>query len=194
MIFISTGDFKCKHIIKSVLTHWNSFRVESYSVVSDEVKEAWSMYAMHLLPKVSSKWSEEMLDMKRRGGCGGKQFSCVTISDETFVVHVLSLYLHRWDDEHVTSHGGKKKVGRKKIEGDGSPDEKKKISNYATMYRTVEMARAHENKTEWEEAILYELLHSDESSCADDDIAHQPSGNGCALPMEEIDMADWEEV
>ena len=112
---INTGNVSTKNAIHSIITHCDKFRVQNYSLVSEEVQDAWKFFTSDLLPRISSKWNDEIQFIKS-GVAGTKQFSVVTLSDEAFVVYVLSLYLDSWKvPSDYSIQGEKKRADRKKL-------------------------------------------------------------------------------
>ena len=149
------------------------------------------LFFVVLVPKISVKWSDQ-IRMIKSGDVSRRNFSPVTISDEAFAIHVLEWYLPHWDsNSSSTPSGVKKKVGRKKSE---SLDDKKKLENYVKIYKTINEAKMHENRTEWEEAILEELLVDSDVENDFGDENESFEDNPFALPCEPIDLVDWDTV
>ena len=160
--------------------------------MDDDVHHAWKLFSITLLQKVSLKWHNRM-KMLNAGNCKDSFYDLVTISDEAFVLHVLSWYIPL--RETATTLEGKKKPGRKKLD---SVDDKKKLQNYAQFYECVKAARSHENKTEWEEAIFEELKENDsddgESMFTTKDSRLGNTQDHSLLPFEPMDLKAWDTV
>jgi len=186
--------------MKSITVHWQTFRVVPFSSVSDEVKEAWHVFTLCLLPKISMKWAEEIENVKNGRKVMDKSLTSATISDEAFVMHVLSLHLPHWEETLETAPnstpGSTDENARKKKSKQGSPDEIKKLQNFTSFYTFFEDARSKECKTEWEEYVFQKIEESDDLDDSDEmeDIVHKPGSDDFCLPNEEIDETAWSDV
>ena len=149
--------------------------------MGEDIKDAWNMFIVHLLPKIAVKWSDHMR-LIRSGDISYRNFSGITISDEAFVLHVLEWYLPQWESSSNSSQPSvKKKVGRKKSES----TEDKKLENFVKFYNVIKAARNHGNKSNWEEAILEELVEGEEEKEDEVDVFGEKP---YALPIEQIDI------
>ena len=103
-------DQSIKDGIKSIMDHLEHFRVGNYSTMREDVIHAWKLFCITFLPKVSLKWHDEMKKIKA-GNSTDTFGNLVTISDEAFVLHVVSWYLPQRETVSKSVDGVKQKPG-----------------------------------------------------------------------------------